>query len=78
MKYSIAVLEITVDHPTLPNQILKMSRQLHIMIRQDDRTSHRGILSYLPCCLSINYVQSNVENIGPKERFQRTYFMSCE
>ena len=43
----ITVLEITVGHRTLSDQILKMSGQFHIMIGHDDRTSHQHILSYL-------------------------------
>ena len=42
-----AVLEITVGHRTLSDQILKMSGQLHIMIGHDDRTCHQHILSSL-------------------------------
>ena len=42
-----AVLEITVGHRTLSNQILKMSGQFHIMIGHDDRTCHQHILSLL-------------------------------
>ena len=41
------VLEITVGHRTLSDQILKMTGQFHIMIGHDDRTSHQHILSYL-------------------------------
>ena len=41
------VLEITVGHRTLSDQILIMSGQFHIMIGHDDRTSHQHILSYL-------------------------------
>ena len=41
------VLEITVRHRTLSDQILKMSGQFHIMIGHDDRTSHQHILSSL-------------------------------
>ena len=41
------VLEITVGHQTLLDQISRMSCQFHIMIRHDDRTSHQHILSYL-------------------------------
>ena len=41
------VLEITVGHRTLSDQILKMSGQFRIMIGHDDRTSHQHILSYL-------------------------------
>ena len=43
-----ALLEITVSHPTLSDQILKTSAgQFHIMIGDDDRTSHQHILTYL-------------------------------
>ena len=42
-----AVLEITVGHRTLSDQILKMSGQFHIMIGHDDRTCHQHILSSL-------------------------------
>ena len=42
-----SVLEITVGHRTLSDQILKMSGQFHIMIGHDDRTSHQHILSSL-------------------------------
>ena len=42
-----SLLEITVSHPTLSDQILKMSGQFHIMIGDDDRTSHQHILTYL-------------------------------
>ena len=34
-------LEITVGHPTLSDQILKMSGQFHIMIGHDARTFHQ-------------------------------------
>ena len=73
--WSCAVLEITVGHRTLSNQILKMSCQFHIMIRHDDRTSHLHILSYLPCCQSTNYAQSNLWYVRPKERFEMTYVL---
>ena len=46
-KQFTTVLEITVGHRTLSDQILKMSSQFHIMIGHDDRTSHQHILSYL-------------------------------
>ena len=42
-----SLLEITVSHPTLSDQILKMSGQFHNMIGHDDRTSHQHILTYL-------------------------------
>ena len=42
-----SVLEITVGHRTLSDQILKMSGQFHIMIGHDDRTCHQHILSCL-------------------------------
>ena len=45
--HRVTVLEITVGHRTLSDQILKMSGQFHIMIGHDDRTSHQHILSYL-------------------------------
>ena len=41
------VLEITVGHLTLSDQILKMSGQFHVMIGHDDRTCHQHILSSL-------------------------------
>lgn len=37
-KIVIAVLEITVGHLKLSNQILKMSAQFHIILRQGDLT----------------------------------------
>ena len=43
----LPVLEITVGHRTLSDQILKMSGQFHIMIGHDDRTCHQHILSSL-------------------------------
>ena len=43
----ITVLEITVGHRTLSDQILKMSGQFDIMIGHDDRTCHQHILSLL-------------------------------
>ena len=43
----ISVLEITVDHRTLSDQISRVSGQFHIMIGHDDRTSHQHILSYI-------------------------------
>ena len=45
--YFFTVLEITVGHWTLSDQILKMSGQFHIMIGHNDQTSHQRILSYL-------------------------------
>ena len=45
--YGCVVLEITVGHQTLSNQILKMSGQFRIMIGHNDRASHLHILSYL-------------------------------
>ena len=42
-----AVLEITVGHRTLSDQISEMSGQFRIMIGHDDRTSNQLILSYL-------------------------------
>ena len=45
--FLLSVLEITVGHRTLSDQILKMSGQFHITIGHDDRTSHQHILSYL-------------------------------
>jgi len=42
-----ALLEITVGHRTLSDQILRMSDQFHIMTGHDDRTSRKHILSYL-------------------------------
>ena len=47
LRNHITVLEITVGHRTLSDQILKMSGQLHIMIGHDDRTCHQHILSSL-------------------------------
>ena len=41
-----SVLETTVGHQTLSDQILKMSGQVRIMIGHDDRTSHQHMLSY--------------------------------
>ena len=38
LKLSITVLEITVGHRTLSDQILKMPGQFHIMIGHDDRS----------------------------------------
>ena len=46
-KYMAAVLEITVGHLTLSEQILKMSGQFHIVIGHDGRTCHEHILSSL-------------------------------
>jgi len=43
----LSMLEITVSHQTLSNQILKTNSQFHIMIGQDDQTSHQHILTYL-------------------------------
>ena len=43
----LTVLEITVGHRTLFDQILKMSGQFRIKIGHDDRTFHQHILSYL-------------------------------
>ena len=47
MKCHKSVLEITVGHLTLSEQILKMSGQFHIMIGHDGRTCHHHILSSL-------------------------------
>ena len=49
----ISVLEITVGHRTLSDQILKMSGQFHIMISQVDRISHQHILIFFKV-LSVN------------------------
>ena len=43
----ISVLEITVGHRTLSDQISRMSGQFHIMIGHNDHTSHQHILSYI-------------------------------
>ena len=45
--FSLSVLEITVGHQTLSDQILIMSGQFHIMIGHDDQTCHQHILSSL-------------------------------
>ena len=41
------MLDITLGHRTLSDQILKMSGQFHILNQHDDRTSHRHSLSDL-------------------------------
>ena len=43
----LTVLEITVSHRTLSDQISRMSYQFHIMIGHDYQTSRQHILSYL-------------------------------
>ena len=43
----LSMLEITVCRQTLSDQILKTNSQFHIMIGQDDQTSHQHILTYL-------------------------------
>ena len=77
LSHRTPVLEITVGHRTLSDQILKMSGQFHIMIGHDDRTRHQHILRFLlqKCCQSINYVRSNLSNVRPKGRFERTYVL---
>ena len=74
---SRAVLEITVGHRTLSDQILKMSGQFHIMIGHDDRNISPAHLelSSTRRCQSMFYVRPNLSNVRPKGRFERTYVL---
>ena len=55
---STLVLEITVGHQTLSDQILKMSGQFHISGHDDWYISPARLeLPSLRCCQTINYVR---------------------
>lgn len=76
MIYSYAVLEITVGHRTLSDQILKMYSQFHIMIRQDDSTSPAYL--ELPSMLSVNKLCPVQFVICPTKTKDLNWHMSCE
>lgn len=61
-----SMLEILVRHWTLPDQILKMSGQLYIMIHHDDWKSPWAV-----------HLESSIcqNNVWPKGRFERAYSM---
>ena len=68
-----SVLEISVGHQTLSDQILKMSGQFRIMVGYDDRTSHQHIFSYLIQGVVSQYIMSSPICKMSDQRFERTH-----
>lgn len=70
----LSMLEITVSHQTLSDQILKTNSQFHIMTGQDDQPSHQHILTYLLQGLSVSELHVCLVQFlkCPTKRFERT------